>query len=64
MNRYMYIYRYYEGYSIQGDWESAPWRANFGIQYIGYSKRGAIRQFRRDFDMVGKHFTIIDNCEY
>ena len=31
-----------------------------GSRYYGYSKRAAIRQFRRDFDVVGKHFTIIE----
>ena len=31
-----------------------------GLQYIGYSRRDAIRAFRRDFDCVGKHFTIIE----
>lgn len=30
-----------------------------GLQYIGYTERNAIKQFRQDFDCKGKHFTKI-----
>ena len=31
-----------------------------GSRYYGYSKRAAVRLFRRDFGIVGKHYTIIE----
>lgn len=30
------------------------------MHYIGYSKREAIRQYRREFNLVGKNFAVIE----
>lgn len=33
---------------------------DYYMKYIFYSKREAFRKFRQDFNLVGKHFNVID----
>lgn len=55
---YMYIEKNRQGYRIRRDIPGSC--STEGAHYIGYSKRDAIKAFRRDFDCIGKHFTIIE----
>ena len=55
--KYLYIQKTRIGFRIMRDLDNG---SREGLHYIGYSRRDAIRAFRRDFDCVGKHFTIIE----
>ena len=57
--KYLYIQKLPRGgYGIYIDIQGTCSRE--GSRYYGYSKRDAIRAFRRDFGVVGQHFTIIE----
>ena len=56
--KYMYVYKTALGYRVYIDIPGTCSRE--GMHYIGYSRKNAIKAFRQDFKVVGKHFTIID----
>ncbi len=60
MERYLWIERFRQGYILKADYDNVPWRARFGISYIGYSKKAAVKAFRAEIHMTGKHFIVID----
>ena len=56
--KYLYIEKIPNGYRIMIDVPNTCSRE--GTRYYGYTKTNAIKQFRRDFNCVGKHFEKIE----
>lgn len=54
--QYLYIEKTRQGYRIRRDCGSS----REGMHYVMYTKENAIKQFRRDFDCIGKKFIRIE----
>lgn len=58
-NNYLIIWRIPGGYKIRAEMEINPNRYH-SMKYYDYSKREAIRQYRQQFGLVGKHLQLIE----
>lgn len=58
-NNYLTVWRIPGGYKIRAKMEINPNRYH-SMKYYDYSKREAIRQYRQQFGLVGKHLQLIE----
>jgi hypothetical protein len=58
-NNYLSIWRIPGGYKIRAEMEINPNKYH-SMKYYDYSKREAIRQYRQQFGLVGKHLQLIE----
>ena len=58
-NNYLSIWRIPGGYKIRANMEINPNKYH-SMKYYDYSKREAIRQYRQQFGLVGKHLQLIE----
>lgn len=58
-NNYLTVWRIPGGYKIRAEMEINPNRYH-SMKYYDYSKREAIRRYRQQFGLVGKHLQLIE----